>query len=197
MVKQKIVIDDTMHLYEHTFNEFIDKYQPLRDAEEKRYIKVYKYPIIFGILPTIMKRNYSELSRASVQIYATRLGLSRISHNEKIKELVDNYENSMFNTNKENMGIADLLRHKITYNYQTQASNDGCIYLSTTEDVKSYISEYGDSIGLSEYQFALAMFFVGIQDATLQEHHKSLINDEINLFWKIIELRKKKLCGTL
>ncbi len=193
MVKQKIIIEDIIHLYEHTFDEFIDKYQPLRDADEKRYIKVYKYPIIFAILPTIMKKKYSNLSIASIQIYATRLGLSIIDHDDRIKLQKEQYNTVMFDTSPENIGIADLLRCKIPYTYSTESSNNGYIYLATSEDVKSYISEYGDCFGMPDYQIALGMFLLGIKTATMKEYHNQLVSQEIVRFWKVIGLRGKQL----
>jgi hypothetical protein len=170
----------------------VAEFRPLREKEEKKYIKVHKYPIIFAILPSAMKKDYSNLSKSSIQLYATRLGLSKLDHDERVKFKKNQYNDAMYNTSSENLGLADLLRHRITYNYQTQTSNDGYTYLSTTEEVKSYIAEYGDCFGISDYQLALAMFFIGIESANLKEYHSSLVKQEMELFWKIIDRRGKQ-----
>lgn len=181
------------HLYEYSFDELIDTFKPLKDEEDKRYIKIHKYPTIFSILPSAMKKDYPQMSKTSIQIYATRLGMSIFSHDDRVSNIIDRYNESMYNTSPENITEAALFRHKILYDYCTPTSNNGCIYLATTKEVKSYLSENGESLGLSEYQLSVMFFLLGVERATLKPYHKELIDKEIKLCWDILGLRQKSL----
>jgi hypothetical protein len=181
------------HLYEYSFDQMIDTFKPLKDKEDKRYIQAYKYPLIYRVIPTAMHKEYPSLSKTSIQIYATRLGLSILSHDDRIKSLQEMHCNVSDPTNEDGLFLCDSFIQKLGYPYATPMSDNGKTYLSTTEEMMSFISEHVDAFGLPEYQIGLAAFFLGADRATLNTYLQDLVKKEIVQFWRFVDKRSKSL----
>lgn len=180
------------NLYEYSFDQMVGTFKPLRSEEEKKYIAARKQPIILKMLPIALKNEYPSLSASSIQLYSVRLGLAKLSHDERVSKIIDLCANAFSSANESNLNLCFQSIQKADYNYATTITT-GKFKMAVTEEVKSFISEKSDYLGLNESSLGIIMFFLGIESATMPQIYKSKVQLEINSFWNSLNRRLKIL----
>lgn len=171
------------HIYDCSFEEIIKKgYNP---EDEKQRVDIYHPPILIHKLRMSIPKKYV-ISKTQNMVFGTKLGVSILQHDERIKEIINKTGECFDDLNEFQYRRLNTIQ-KYTYATPTMETR---LSLPGLEWVIEFIRDSHENIGMTIDQLYIECYFLGIITASkLSDKIKPEINKEITKFWAAIDDR--------
>src|SRR5574337_583660 len=176
----------TEHLYNKTFEEIIKTgYEP---KNPKIRSDIFLYPIVFDRLLSGIPKLY-KISFTENLVFGSKLGLSILQHDERIKEIIYSIEDNAFKECSEFEYIAK--KNTVQFSYATQTMSKRRTVCSLDWVIEA-IKEQNDKLCMDFSYLYVICYLLGLEQTNkIPQEFMGQIIKETNKFWDFIEYVSK------